>query len=143
MSVQMARDAIDAFLDDRGTGVLSLARGDIPYAIPVSYGYERASSEFYFRLSDHPDSRKRRFLDVPSTAQFVVYDRTDTEWVSVIAAGELTEVPESALTTRVADALRRADLPVMDLMDTPPNELNFRVFRLTAHDVTGRTTASA
>lgn len=141
MSSRMDRGGIDAFLEDRGTGVLSLARDDTPYAVPVSYGYEPATPAFYLRLSFHPDSRKHAFLAEPTAGHLVVYDRIDSGWVSVIAAGEIAEVEPGALTAEIAETLRRAELPLSDIIDGPPAELEYRLFRLTAAELTGRTTA--
>ncbi|SEJ11525.1 Pyridoxamine 5'-phosphate oxidase [Halohasta litchfieldiae] len=43
----------DSFLEDGGTGVMSLSTtGDErPHSMPVSYGYDPTESTFYFRLA--------------------------------------------------------------------------------------------
>ncbi|MFW5974044.1 MAG: pyridoxamine 5'-phosphate oxidase family protein, partial [Natrialbaceae archaeon] len=58
---EMSASEIDDFLSDNETGVLSLARDNEPYAIPISYGYDAETTAFYMRLVSTPDSEKREF----------------------------------------------------------------------------------
>lgn len=142
-SVTMNRETIDEFLGSGGTGVLSLAKDDTPYALPVSYGYDAATQEFYLRLSMHPDSRKQRFLDDSTECQLVVYDQVDKDWCSVIATGKLTEVEETEITPQVVEGIRRAELPLIEIIDEPQETVEFRIFRLSVFELTGRTTNGA
>jgi len=84
---EMTDVQIDDFLRRRETGVLSLARTDEPYAIPISYGYDDGEREFYMRMVSTPDSEKRQFLESAPEARLVVYDEADSTYRSVIATG--------------------------------------------------------
>lgn len=139
---QMDQDAIDDFLARRGTGVLALAIGDTPYAVPVSYGFEADAGTFYLRLACRPGGRNEAFLDGATAARLVVYDRVNGEWYSVVAAGRLEAVRGDDVTPQVAEALRRADPPLVDLVDAD-DDVEFGIFRLRVDELTGRTTATA
>jgi hypothetical protein len=137
----MDRRAIESFVGRRGTGVLALASGDAPYATPVSYGFDPPAATFYLRLGVDADSRKRAFLDAPTAACLVVYGERDGDWHSVVARGSLASVAEADVDAAVAEALRRAEAPLLDIWDDPAEDVDFRVFRLPADELTGRTTA--
>ena len=68
----MASSAVDAFLSEMETGVLSFAREDRPYSIPVSFGYNSTERAFYLRLVSKPESTKRAFLTSSPKATLVV-----------------------------------------------------------------------
>lgn len=141
-SVEMAPDEIHAFLGRGGTGVLSLAAGNVPYATPVSYGFDPDGPSFYFRLGSDEDSEKPAFIESSETARFVVFGRTDDRWRSVIAAGPLDRIDASALTADIASALRQADLPLFGIWEAPRDALEFEIYRLAPAELTGRTAAS-
>lgn len=84
---------IDAFLTDEGTGVLALADGGDAYAIPISFGYDGERVVFsYWQFG--PESRKREYTESTQTACLAVYDVASTlEWQSVLAFGDLAEIP--------------------------------------------------
>ncbi len=130
--------AINDFLGRRGTAVLSLARDDTPYSIPVSYGYTPDERAFYLRLGFHPDSEKRQFVDASELARLVRYERTGDEWTSVIAVGELREVTEADLTGDIARVLQQADVPLLSMWDVPIDDVEFGIYRLPVDRLTGR-----
>jgi uncharacterized protein len=90
--VQMTDEEIGDFLGEGGTGVISFSKdGDEPpFSIPVSYGYDASTGQFYYRLSLLPSGEKSELLDEPVT--FVVHVRTDEGWRSVVASGRLEGV---------------------------------------------------
>ena len=59
---QLSREETDTLLGAHETGVLSLARENEPYAIPISYGYDSEKRRFYLRLVSTPQSDKQQFL---------------------------------------------------------------------------------
>jgi hypothetical protein len=95
---EMSASAVDAFLGRHETGVLSLARDDSPYAIPVSYGYDETEREAFLRLVSAADSEKRAFLASEPEARLVVHDETDRVYTSAIAVGTLERVDPETLT---------------------------------------------
>lgn len=129
---------IDDYLADGGTGVLSLARGDDPYSIPVSFGYDDAARAFYLRLGFGDAAAKRPFLEASSQARLVVYDG-DPEVRSVVAAGDLIRVPKGDLTPDVVAQLSEARLPAFDLWEEEKADLAFEIYRLDPETLSGRT----
>ena len=129
---------IDEFLGRGGTGVLSLAKDDDPYSIPVSYGYDPGSRAFYLRLGYTPESEKHEFVRASAPARLVVYDRSGGTWKSVIATGTLDAVPESELDLEIVHRLREADLPLVDIWDEPMADITFEITRLACDTITGR-----
>lgn len=134
-------DAIDIgeFLQSQATGVLSMARADRVYAVPVSFAYVEADSALYFRLGYGPDSQKRPFVEAGVDASFVVHDRTAEGWKSVVAEGQLEPLSETTLDTSVVQAMRALDIPVFGTHRRPPGELEFAIVRLDVSKLTGIT----
>lgn len=132
-------DAIDIaeFLDSQHTGVLSMADGDDAYSIPVSFDYDADESAFYFRFGYGADSQKRHYLDTVDTASFVVYDRTENGWQSVVAQGKPERVSESGLDSSVVEAVDELDIPYFQVHHRPAGEMDFSIVRLDATKLTG------
>jgi hypothetical protein len=83
---------IDAFLQEQGAGVLSLADGGRAYAVPISFGYERGRAVFaYWQF--RPDSQKVAYSEATERACLAVYDiESQHDWQSVLAFGPLREL---------------------------------------------------
>ena len=132
-------DAIEIadFLDGQHTGVLSLADGDDAYSIPVSFDYHEGEAAVYFRLGYGADSQKRRYLEAVDTASFVVYDRTEGGWTSVVIEGALERVSESSLDSSIREAVNGLDIPYFQVHHRPAGDMDFNVVRLDATKLTG------
>lgn len=137
-SVSMDDDELYAFLGREGTGVLSFARDDESYSLPVSYGFDDGNERFYIRLGFGTDSEKARFKDATARVSFVVYSHTDEGWKSVVARGRLEEVTEAAVDGDLVRALRKSDIPLVTIFDQPLRELDFQLHRLVVDELTGR-----
>lgn len=93
---RMTEKEVDEFLHDRGVGLLSLASGGVAYSVPISFGYDGGDRIYFFMIRFGDSSRKSEFVDDTEQAGFVVYDvESSTRWRSVVAAGEINQVPES------------------------------------------------
>lgn len=91
---RMDDDAIREFLAAQSTGVLGLPTEDVPYLLPLSYGFDEDSS-LYFTYLLGESSRKRELTDRTDRARFLVYSvETTFNWQSVMLVGELRAVPE-------------------------------------------------
>lgn len=136
--VQMTDAEMGDLLGDGGTGVLSFAtaEGESPFSIPVSYGYDDGSRQFYYELSLLPDSGKATILESPVT--FVVHDETDEGWRSVVATGELDRVGDLRYESTAVQGMWAVDIPRVDVFDRPPADVTFRTFRLVPDRITGR-----
>lgn len=139
-----AMDALDIteFLEAQATGVLAIASGDRVYAIPVSFAYHEDGPAIYFRFGYGPDSQKRTFVEGADEASFVVYDRTDEGWKSVLAEGELEPVSESRLDTTLTEAVNALHIPYFEVHRRPAAELEFEIARLDVDKLSGIVEAS-
>jgi nitroimidazol reductase NimA-like FMN-containing flavoprotein (pyridoxamine 5'-phosphate oxidase superfamily) len=139
-AVTLTADERDAFLGNGGTGVVALATdaGDPPNAVPVSYGYDAESGQFFFRLAFTPEGERAEVLADQHPASFVTYDEGEGDrWRSVVANGTLEAIPEDA-DTEVLDALDRVHIPHVSIFERDERRLSFRFYRLRPESVTGR-----
>lgn len=137
---EMTDEEIDDFLGRHETGVLSLARSDEPYAIPISYGYDEAEREFYVRLVSTPESEKREFLGSSPDARLVVYDEDDSTYRSVIATGTLEEIDPAELTPDQIAQYGEAKRPLFEIWAEGKTDLNIELYQLVPDSLNGRRT---
>lgn len=92
---EMSDEQIRNFLANRGVGVLGLPAEEVPYMLPMSFGYD-GDSRLYFSYFLGTDSRKRELSERTETARFLVYSADSPFfWESVALVGTLTEIPEA------------------------------------------------
>lgn len=132
-------DALDiaAFLASREAGVLAMTRDGRVYAVPVSFTYDEQRSFLYFRLGFGPDSQKRSYVESVDAASFVVYDRTDEGWKSVVAEGHLEALSASTLDSTVVEAVERLSIPQPGLHRRADDELEHAIVRLDVEKLSG------
>lgn len=137
-SLEMSTEERDDFLSTGGTGVISLSQtmDSPPHSVPVSYGYDRAESVFYFRLAAGPDSEKGELAD--RAVSFVTYGDTDDGWWSVVAEGHLEPTTDESVSTQSLEGLQRITIPYVDIFDRPLREVAFEFYRLAPDELTGR-----
>ena len=138
--VEMTDAEVDDFLGRHETGVLSLARTDEPYAIPISYGYHEHEREFYMRLVSTPESEKREFLDSSPAARLVVYDEQGPIYRSIVASGTLETIPPSELTADQIAQYGQAKRPLFEIWAQSKDELDIELYRLDPDSLEGRRT---
>jgi nitroimidazol reductase NimA-like FMN-containing flavoprotein (pyridoxamine 5'-phosphate oxidase superfamily) len=91
---QIDDDAISAFLESHSTGVLGLSTADVPYLIPLAYGFDGDAS-LYFTFLLGGSSQKEALTEQAGRGRFLVFDvRTAFNWRSVLLTGTLSAVPE-------------------------------------------------
>lgn len=135
---EMSPSETDAFLGRHETGVLSLARGDDPYAIPISYGYDAADRRFYLRLVSTPESEKRAFLASSPAARLVVYEADGDTYRSVVATGSLTEIDPGELTVEHVEQYGEAKRPLFEIWGQATPELDIQLYQLDPGELSGR-----
>jgi len=87
MGTPMDDRDIDRLLTDAGWGVLSLAEGDEPYSIPVSFGYD-GEDVFLALIRDSPANTKFEFVDDGQVARLLVTDIGGRfDWQSIGVTG--------------------------------------------------------
>lgn len=135
--VAMTDEDRDEFLDNGGTGVLSLSAGDDPpHSVPVSYGYDVSTSTFYFRLAVGVNGSKGELEDRP--VAFVTYHEADEGWQSVVANGRLEDIEREGIETETLEGLEHVDMPLIEIFDRPLREVTFEFYRLVPDEITGR-----
>jgi nitroimidazol reductase NimA-like FMN-containing flavoprotein (pyridoxamine 5'-phosphate oxidase superfamily) len=135
---EMSRAETDALLARHETGVLSLARDDEPYAIPVSYGYDSEARTFYLRLVSTPESEKRAFLSSSPAVRLVVSEETEPEYRSVVAKGTLREVSTDEMTVERIEQFGDAKRPLFEIWGESKTDLRIQLYELDADGVSGR-----
>ncbi|WP_262177815.1 pyridoxamine 5'-phosphate oxidase family protein [Haloarcula laminariae] len=87
MGTPMDERDIDRLLTDTGWGVLSLAQGDEPYSIPVSFGYD-GGDVFLALIQDSPENTKFEFVEDGKRARLLVTDVDGRfDWQSIGVTG--------------------------------------------------------
>jgi nitroimidazol reductase NimA-like FMN-containing flavoprotein (pyridoxamine 5'-phosphate oxidase superfamily) len=135
---EMTRSDTDALLGRHETGVLSLARDDDPYAIPISYGYDADDRTFYLRLVSTPDSEKREFLSSNPDARLVVYEEDEPTYQSVVVTGTLTEIPREEMTVEHVEQYGDAKRPLFEIWGESKPDLDIKLYELRADTISGR-----
>lgn len=86
---------VETFLRERGIGVLSLARADEAYGVPVSFGYDGGDRLYFVFLRVGEESRKEAFAGATERASFTVHDvESKHVWRSVIVHGRIREIDD-------------------------------------------------
>ena len=141
--VRMADEELDEFLGTGGTGILSFSTSSAepPFSRPVSYGYYQDSAHFHYRLAVSPNNTKKEYLDRP--VSFVVHERAEGRWQSVIAIGELEALDDLPYEATARQERWGVDIPWVDIFEDPPEDITFEQFRLVPDELTGRTEITA
>lgn len=139
---EMGRAEIDEFVASRETGVLTLAKDDEPYSIPVSYGYDASTETFYMRLVSTPESEKRKFLDSSPDIRLVIYDGNPerTVYWSVVAKGALEELEPAELSVDQIEQYGEATRPLFEIWGKDRDELDIKLYEFQPDEMEGRTT---
>lgn len=135
---ELTRAETDAFLGRHETGVIAFARGDVPYSIPISYGYDAGSRRFFLRLVSTPDSEKRQFLSSAPAATLVVYEDDDPLYWSVVAKGTLAEVAPEDLTVENVEQYGKAKRPLFEMWTESRRDVDISLYELDPEDLSGR-----
>lgn len=139
---EMSAAETDEFLGRCETGVLSLAREDEPYSIPISYGYDADERTFYLRLVSTPGSEKREFLSSSPRARLIVYEELEerTVYVSVVADGSLEEIQPEKLTVEHIEQYGAARRPLFEIWGKSKQDLDIELYEFEPTALSGRRT---
>lgn len=92
---EMDEGKIETFLDEQGVGVLSLARDDEAYGVPISFGYDGEDRLYFVFLGIGERSRKTEFAEATERASFTAYEvESKHAWTSAVANGRVREVSD-------------------------------------------------
>lgn len=91
----MSEAEIAAFLTDQGVGVLGVADEDLPYLVPMSFGFDGDRSLYFVFVLFGTESRKETLADRAERARFLVYDAESmSDWQSVSLVGRIGAVDD-------------------------------------------------
>lgn len=131
---RMDETEIRTFLSEQGVGVLGIPTQELPYMLPLSYGFD-GEENLYFTYIVGETSQKTLVSDEQSAARFLVFEApSETRWASVSLDGTLTRVPEHEVDS-LGDSLE-ANLQPDALRDALESE-DTRVYRFWIQSMTG------
>ena len=131
---EMDDDAIRAFLANRKMGVLGLPTDDIPYLLPMSFGYDDGET-LYFTFVGGPDSRKRGLVEGTDRARFLAFAaESPFSWESVLLSGTVESIPEDEWGD-IVPVLEAAWRP--DVIEAAMETEEVTVYRFSADEWTG------
>ena len=92
----MTDDEIRSFLTEQGVGVLAVAADDVPYVVPMSFGFDGDETLYFLFLLFGEASRKQTLCDRANRARLLAYSAESMhDWRSVITTGSVERVPEA------------------------------------------------
>ena len=133
----MSDSAVEAFLRDQGTGVLSLATDNRAYGVPVSFAY-LGSDRCLLDLGFGPNSTKRTMIEATETACLTAHEWTSpVRWQSVVMFGLLEE--RDALDPDEEQRFfdQAADVEI-SVFGASPETVELRWFDFRIEEITGR-----
>jgi nitroimidazol reductase NimA-like FMN-containing flavoprotein (pyridoxamine 5'-phosphate oxidase superfamily) len=116
---EMSDGQIRDFLANEGMGVLGLPAAEVPYLLPMAFGYD-GDRRLYFSFFFGNGSRKRELSGRTDQASFLVYHADSPYfWESVTLTGSLREVPESEWADHEAALDNAWHLDLFEQVDGP------------------------
>ena len=92
---EMSEQSIKDFLTSHGVGALAFPTDDVPYVLPLSFGYD-GERRLYFTYVTGDTSRKAKLSRGDTRASVLVYAaETPFNWRSVVCEGTVRKLPES------------------------------------------------
>ena len=134
----MTQEEIESFLHEKGTGVLSLSRGGMAYAIPVSFAYDDRSQRCLLDLGFGPESKKRVFIEATESGCFTAYEwHSSSSWTSVVLTGILRRLPDIDPANERSFYEEANDIEIT-VFDLPPEEIEHQWYEFVIADLSGR-----
>lgn len=89
---RMTDEEVDALLTEVGFGVLSMTDGEVPYGVPLSFGFGDDRLYFVF-AAESSEGRKVTFAERTGRGSFLAYRVNGVDdWRSVVAEGPLDRI---------------------------------------------------
>ena len=132
----MAAEAAEQFLNEQGTGVLSLTNEGRAYGIPVAFAYDTDDERVILDLGFAPDSKKREFIEATEEVCLTVYEHdAPDDWTSVVVTGEFEELEDE----EVSEDTEAWFTSVAGDIDVDKANLELQWYALDAEELSGRT----
>ncbi|MEF8843007.1 MAG: pyridoxamine 5'-phosphate oxidase family protein [Haloarculaceae archaeon] len=89
----MSESQMRTFLQKEGAGILAFPTEDLPYLIPMSFGYDGGSTLYFVFLLFGTESRKEKLANKTERGRFLVYRAESVyDWQSVCLTGHINTV---------------------------------------------------
>jgi nitroimidazol reductase NimA-like FMN-containing flavoprotein (pyridoxamine 5'-phosphate oxidase superfamily) len=137
--IEVADDEIAAYLTRQGHGVLSFG-GEVPYGLPISFGYDVLENRCVFQLLFDVESRKREYVERADRATLVVYEWVDPDdWRSVVVDGRLRRIgPGSPAAVDASEVFAEyASVVALTVFDRPVTDPDPEWYELRGDELTG------
>lgn len=128
---RMTDAEIDTFLREQGVGVLALPGQELPYVLPLSFGYDGDAHLYFTYLLFGAESKKETLSKRADIARFLVFAAESMhQWHSVLLTGDLRELPEQEW-DRLQSAMENAWHPNLFATATPMRGITGYEFAIT------------
>lgn len=130
---KMDEREIDRFLREEGVGVLVLPTQELPYVLPLSFGYDGDGVLYFTYLLSGEESKKKEASDDAERARFLAYSAVSMyEWRSVLLTGTIREVHDEEWDD-LRTAMKNAWHPDLFSRATPMRGVKGYQFGITDH----------
>jgi len=134
---RLGAEEIDAVIARQGVGVLALSKDGVPYALPMSYGYDPDRATFFVMFG--ADGRKTDYVDANDVASLAVVEREDPTWRSILVRGAIEPVPKPRERRALAGFATTATFPAdLEVWGDRLQETELELYELDVEEVSGR-----
>lgn len=104
----VSEEQMRTLLEEEGIGILALPTADLPYVVPMSFGYDGESTLYFVYLLFGTESRKEDLSNEADRGRFLIYRAQSVyDWQSVCLTGGIDTVPDDEWGA-LRDAMRNA-----------------------------------
>mgnify|MGYP000447452168 CR=1 FL=1 len=94
-AASMSEGQMRELLEAEGVGTLGLPTDDLPYLLPISFGFDGDATLYFVFLLFGSESRKETLVTETERAQFMVYRAESMhDWQSVSLTGRIAAVED-------------------------------------------------
>lgn len=94
-AASMSEAEMRDLLKTEGVGTIAFSTDDLPYLVPISFGYDGDATLYFVFLLFGPESRKETLANEAERGRFLVYQaRAVDDWQSVSLDGRIDAVEE-------------------------------------------------
>lgn len=134
---EMDPGATDRVLTREGHGMLGMSVDDVPYVVPMSFGYD--GDYCYVQMSR--SGRKNDAIASNSRVTLVVQsvDPDEEATLSVVVDGHIEEVPADEEATAMAALAENAEFGTdLEVWGVPVQDVELGLYRIVPASITGR-----
>jgi nitroimidazol reductase NimA-like FMN-containing flavoprotein (pyridoxamine 5'-phosphate oxidase superfamily) len=140
IGTEMSESETMALLGTKGHGVLSMAKGDRGYGIPVSFGYDEDKERFLLEFLNVGESKKQQFVTASEEVTLTVYEYEDQQtWKSAILTGTIRSIDAADLSEQsISSFIVQAEDGAEEVRWGEAEQLDRQWYELCPGSITGR-----